>query len=116
MVGLDDTLKDTEPWPEVAAILRKRMQVTPLFRQLTIVLRAVSPDDEISVVAQDQDAGHGMTADHGGSHFEFAFRRDENPPGELKDLMTWVDVTILDRVDQCLESHEEEDDVEDLDD
>jgi len=111
MVGLDDTLKATEPWPEVAAILRKRMQADPLFQEMTIMLRAMDPDDERSRVGQDQDADDGMMA-HGGRHFEFSFRLDENPPGALKDLKTWVDVIILERVDQYLESNEDEDDDE----
>jgi len=53
---LDERLKDTEPWSEVAAILRKRMQANALFRELTIVLQAVTPDNEMSLVGHDQDA------------------------------------------------------------
>jgi hypothetical protein len=107
MVELDKSLEKRQPWPKIAEILRKRMDKEPALKNLTIVLRAMTANEKAIVKADldgEIDADGGSAADHDVRHLEFVFDvEDVVPPRILRRLENWVDVVIVDRVDQYLE-------------
>lgn len=110
VVELDGSLKDLQPWPEVARTLREAMR-HPGYDGVTIVLRAMNPEDWRLLLDNREEAQNDDPArEEDGRNFEFVFDLKATdyvpPPDRWNSMREWVECVILRRVQRHLEGME----------